>query len=627
MTDVTEQRAVASRVLQPALHQLAVLVAAPATVLSAPDGQLAGGVQGWYVADVRRLARLEVSVAGSDLELVRAETDDAGRHRFGYVARGLGDPIPDPTVFLDRVRELRAGELRETLSLTSTAQRPVDVEVHLDAQPDDTPVARVKTGAAEPSGAPRRRSWRLRLERGETRSVTERFEAEAATGFETAGWKPEIAVEADDPDLERTVRQAVGDLAGLMLREGEDRFPAAGSPWFLTLFGRDSLWTARLLAPFDPDLVLSTLRVLARRQGERDDPATEEEPGRILHEVRSPDLDHSLPPLYYGSIDATSLFVCALADADDWGADADQVRSLLPAARRCLSWQLSASAGSGWLRYVDRSGRGLANQGWKDSEDSVQYADGRLAQAPIALCEVQAYAYEAAVRGAALLARYGEPEVHGLEAWAGDLRERFNDRFWVGHVAIALDRDDRPVDSVTSNMGHVLGTGILDADRARQIARLLAGPELASGHGVRTLTSHSPRYSPLSYHGGSVWPHDTAIAVRGLAAEGLHEEAGRLARDLLGTAPAFAHRLPELFGGDTPPSAYPAACRPQAWAAAAPLAVLAAAAGLRAGRDGPVVADRVDPVLGAYTLSGLRHGERRLRLEVARDGRVILTSR
>ena len=177
-------------------------------------------------------------------------------------------------------------------------------------------------------------------------------------------------------------------LAGLLLDDAGDRFLAAGSPWFLTLFGRDSLWAARMLAPLDPGLVLSTLRVLARRQGSVDDPSTEEQPGKILHEVREQVLDlgeQRLPPLYYGTVDATPLFVCALADAAAWGADRDEVRALLPAARACLEWVLEQSAATGWLAYVDHTGEGLSNQGWKDSHDGIQFADGRLAQAPISL--------------------------------------------------------------------------------------------------------------------------------------------------------------------------------------------------------------------------------------------------
>jgi glycogen debranching enzyme len=392
-----------------------------------------------------------------------------------------------------------------------------------------------------------------------------------------------------------------------------------------------------MLVPFDSGLALSTLRVLARRQGTRDDDATEEQPGKILHEVRSDDPaagGYFLPTLYYGTVDATPLFVATLADAADWGADRTEVRALLPAARRCLTWLMEQSADSGWIRYVDSTGHGLANQGWKDSHDSVQFADGRLAEPPIALCEVQAYAYEAAVRGAALLAAHDAEPVPGLEAWAADLRERFAKEFWVdspegGHVAIALDRDGAPVDSVTSNMGHLLGTGLLGEEATERVVRLLADPRMDSGFGLRTLASDSPRYSRLSYHGGTVWPHDTTIAVRGLAAEGRHDQAGRLAHGLFRAAEGFGHRLPELYGGDSAadlalPSAYPAACRPQGWAAAASLAALVAVSGVRLDAAAGVVRHpvRTSPALGAFTLRGLRAGEERLDVHVDHDGLV-----
>ncbi|ROR90180.1 glycogen debranching enzyme [Nocardioides aurantiacus] len=663
-------------------------MAAPGLVLAEPDGCLrarpGGGVAGWYVADVRLLRRLELGVDGSDLELVRADATGTRHHEFVHVARGLGDQQPDPTVVLRHVRDLAPDTLTERVHVRSTARAPVRVVLHLDVEADLAPVHAVKQGgrpdavapATDGDGALRwaargrevrlvaagasvevaergaRLTWTLDLEPGRHAEVEVRAHAEGPVRFASGaaeaggGWADRVGVTAPDPRLARLVGRSLGDLDGLLLRDGSgddhaaadhtggDRFLAAGSPWFLTLFGRDSLWAARLLLPVDVDLALSTLRVLARRQGEREDPATEEQPGKILHEVRDPELEHLLPPLYYGTVDATPLFVCLLADAARWGADPDQVRALLPAARRCLEWQLAQSRETGWLRYVDESGSGLSNQGWKDSHDSVQFADGRLADAPIALCEVQAYAHEAAVAGAALLAAYDEPEVPGLAAWAEDLRTRFRRDFWVetpdgGHVAIALDRDGTRVDAVTSNVGHLLGTGVLDADQSARVAALLVG-ELRSGFGVHTLTPRSPRFSELSYHGGSVWPHDTAIAVRGLAAEGHHVEAALLAAELVDAAEGFDHRLPELYAGDTAdavpaPAAYPAACRPQAWSAAGAVAALVAATGVRPdGHGGVEVPARVGTSLGPFGLTGLRVAGRDLGVAVDADGRVVV---
>jgi glycogen debranching enzyme len=389
--------------------------------------------------------------------------------------------------------------------------------------------------------------------------------------------------------------------------------------------------------PFGTDLALSTLRTLARRQGVGTDPDSEEQPGKILHEVRNTTLQiggMSLPPVYYGTIDATPLWVCTLVDAWRWGAGADEVAALLPAARRCLEWLVAQSAQSGWLRYVDRSGTGLANQGWKDSVDSVQYADGRLADPPIALCEVQAYAYEAATGGALLLEAFGEAPVDGLAAWAEDLRARFREAFWVstpegGHVAIALDGAGRRVDSVTSNIGHLLGTGILTEDQVARCVEVLAADDLSSGFGLRTLTARSPRYSRLSYHGGTVWPHDTAVAVRGLAREGRVAEAAALTAGIVRAAESVAYRLPELYGGDAAvdvafPTSYPASCRPQAWAAAAPLACLVAATGLAVDVPAGAVSHppTTSPVLGPFTVRGVRAGDRTLTVSVDEAGLV-----
>lgn len=674
MTDVTQQPVQASsgpgqpRDLQPLLHDLATSVAAPALVLGTPDGQVDSSdrpVAGWYADDVRLLRRVVLTVEHSPLELVRHDVAAPARHTFSYVARGLGDVQPDPTVRVERERLLDATVLQERVVVTSAAQQPVDVVVHVDLAADLAPMPQVKQGArpeavtptldatgarwegprsgvvVEAAGAEvgahdggARLTWRLRLGRGQAAQVVWAARSTGTARYERGRLDlGRVVAEAPDPRLPSLLRRSLDDLAALALREGDDTFLAAGSPWFLTLFGRDSLWAARLLLPLDHDLALSTLRVLAARQGVVDDPETEEQPGKILHEVRSPGLGHSLPPVYYGTVDATPLFVCLLADAAAWGADPDQVRSLLPAARRALEWQLAQSAATGWLRYVDSTGRGLANQGWKDSHDSVQHADGRLADAPIALCEVQAYAHEAAVRGGALLAAYGEEPVAGLEEWAADLRERFDREFWVdtpdgGHVAIALDRDGRPVDSVTSNVGHLLGTGILAPGRAERLAEVLVA-ELRSGFGVHTLTPRSPRFSPLSYHGGSVWPHDTAIAVRGLAAEGYAAEAALLAGEVVDAADAFDLRLPELFAGDRAddvrvPAAYPAACRPQAWSAAGAVAALVAASGVRVEDGAPAVPGRTGTALGPFRLHGLRVGDRGFGVEVASDGSVRL---
>ena len=672
------------RRLQPLLHDLASSVCAPALLLGGRDGQVRpGGVGGWYVDDVRMLDRILLSVDGSDLDTVRVSASDAFRHEFGYVARSLGDPGSDPTVFLDRTRVVGAGEVEETVVVTSVAAEPVDVVVHLELAGDLAAMATVRHGDSTTPVTPEARdgvlrwddgrascqvrptpgpdavdidadgrarlTWRAGIGRGDGLEIRCRMVADSDPLFAPGGtppWSAETGVRASDWRLGRLVRQSLGDLAGLLLRDRDadgaptDQFLAAGSPWYLTLFGRDSLWAARMLTPFAPELALSTLRTLARRQGRVEDHDTEEQPGKILHEVRNAQLDMgemSLPPLYYGTVDATPLFVATLADAWEWGADERAVADLLPAVRGCLTWIMEQSRETGWLRYIDHTGRGLANQGWKDSTDAVQFADGRLASPPIALCEVQGYAYEAAVRGAALLAAFAEPEVDGLAAWAADLRARFAKEFWVddgdgGYPAIALDGRGARVDSATSNMGHLLGTGILDPEQAERVRRRLEAPDMSSGFGLRTLTADSPGFSRLSYHLGSVWPHDTAVVVLGLGREGHSDTAAGLGAALVDAAEGFGFRLPELFGGEQAgqvpaPSDYPASCRPQAWSAAAPLACLVAATGVRVDAPARTVTHprRVSDRLGAFRLDGLRAGDRRFTVEVDADGLVAVS--
>ncbi|NLE71866.1 MAG: amylo-alpha-1,6-glucosidase, partial [Actinomycetales bacterium] len=371
----------------------------------------------------------------------------------------------------------------------------------------------------------------------------------------------------------------------------DDDVVAAGAPWFMALFGRDSLLTSWMAVPFAPSLAIGTLRTLARLQGRRDDPMTEEEPGKILHEVRL-GMDHDLAlggsSVYFGSIDATPLFVVLVDRALRWGAPAGTIAPLLPAVDAALEWMTTHGDrdGDGFLEYQRRTDRGLVNQGWKDSYDSIAFPDGTFAVPPIALAEVQGYAY-AAYRARAHLADVLE-EGRGADEWrrrAADLQRTFDDAFWLpdrGWYALALDRDKRPVDALASNMGHCLWSGIVPPHRAPQVADALLSPEMFTGFGIRTLGSGSAAYNPVSYHNGSVWPHDTTLAVSGLARYGCTEQAERVLEALLRAARAFRGRLPELFCGfdaaDKPvPVPYPTSCSPQAWAAAAPYELLRAA--------------------------------------------------
>ncbi|WP_326560334.1 amylo-alpha-1,6-glucosidase [Micromonospora sp. NBC_01796] len=462
---------------------------------------------------------------------------------------------------------------------------------------------------------------------------------------EPAWSRPEVR--ADDRRLTRLLDRSLDDLRGLRLAEADapqDVFLGAGVPWFLTLFGRDSLWAARMMLPLGTDLAASTLRVLARRQGTKIDPNSGEAPGKIMHELRRDEFTVAgnglhLPAAYYGTVDATMLWVNLLHDAWRWGLADNEVADLLPALEASLGWLAdhADADGDGFVEYVDTSGRGLANQGWKDSFDSVRFRDGSLAHAPIALAEVQGYAYQAATQGAALLAAFGRPGAQRWLDYAGRLAERFRNQFWVDgpdgpYPALALDRDKRPVDALTSNIGHLLGTGLLTAAESTQVAEAIAGPGLAGGFGLRTMSATDGGFSPLSYHCGSIWSHDTAIVIAGLAREGFTAPAAQLAEGLLSAAEAFDYRLPELFSGDDRatlgrPAPYPAACQPQAWSAAAAVVLLQAAVGLYP--DVPAGTVRLRPLhgapLGAVSAQRLRVAGAPVDVSVDRDGVATVT--
>lgn len=677
---------------QPLLHDLTVCLAAPTTVLGGPDGQIRPvGAQGAFHADVRVVSRLEVRVGGHEPEAVSDGPAGPGGHDFVALLRQLGDDGPDPTVRLDRHREVTPGRVTERLRLSSTAVSSVSTDVELILAADFAVVEEVKQGqgraASPPSlhgGAVR---WvgpgpvvstelvggtpapRIVVEDGAailrwTVTVAPRDEVELTVDVvitDDGGvvvpapptpWWPTLQVRADDRRLAPLLAQSLADLHGLRMatREHPDEvFVAAGSPWYLTLFGRDSLWAARMMLPLGTTLAAGTLRTLAARQGTRYDPLTQEEPGKILHELRRADVGDAsvgmLPAQYYGTVDATPLWVLLLHDAWRWGLPAAEVVPLLDHLVRALDWVLGDGDpdGDGFSEYVDDSGTGLANQGWKDSGDSVRFADGRLATPPIALCEVQGYAYAAAGAGADLLAAFGRDGARYTE-WAEALRVRFRERFWVSvdgvrYPAMALDggaseeSEKRRVDALTSNIGHLLGTGLLDGHETSRVVALLTGPDMDSGYGLRTMSAGSGGYSPLSYHCGSVWPHDTAIVVDGLARAGHADAAASLVDGVLEAASGFGYRLPELYSGEPRagllrPVPYPAACRPQAWSAAASAAMLTAVLGLRA--DVPAGTLSVRPArpspVGRLRVEGLRIGAETVTVEVDASGDVLEVS-
>jgi glycogen debranching enzyme len=395
-------------------------------------------------------------------------------------------------------------------------------------------------------------------------------------------------VDSDISGLSPAIARAADDLGALRIFDPEHPgrpVIAAGAPWYMTLFGRDSILTSYMSLFFDPDLGLSVAETLARLQGTKLDPATEEEPGRILHEVRfasTASLALGSGEIYYGTADATPLFVMLVGELLRWGTPIERLHPLLPAVEAALTWMTDHgdADGDGYVEYSRQTAAGLLNQGWKDSGDGVSYADGRLPDGPVALCEVQAYCY-AAWHAAAQLAQADGDTALATDRLqrAKELRVAFNRDFWMPDTqtfAIGLDGDKGHIDSITSNPGHCLWAGIVDDDKARGVVASLTSPEMFSGWGIRTLSTAMARYNPVSYHNGSIWPHDTAICAAGMRRYGFQDEASRVAIALLAAAGATDDRLPELFSGlsidDFPtPVAYPTSCSPQAWASAAPL--------------------------------------------------------
>src|SRR3989454_2186510 len=418
-------------------------------------------------------------------------------------------------------------------------------------------------------------------------------------------------LETDNDVLRHTYRQSLIDLAALRFRPLKTlsySLPAAGLPWFMALFGRDSLITAYQALPFQPHLARTTLEALTAWQAKVRDDFRDAEPGKILHELRLGELtvlgERPHSP-YFGTHDATPLFLILLDEYERWAGDRDFVRSLQPAAMKALEWieQYGDRDGDGYLEYETRSKEGLANQCWKDSWNSILFKDGTVAKGPIATCEIQGYAYDARVR-MARLARdvWDDPQLAGrLESAALELRERFNRDYWIearGQYALALDGEKRQVDAMSSNVGHLLWSGIVPEDRAALMVTRLMSPEMFTGWGIRTMSANDVGYNPIEYHNGTVWPHDTAFVAEGMRRYRHREQASHLALMLIQAAGAFEYRLPEVFAGFSgdetgAPVEYPTASRPQAWAAGAPLLALRTALGLDV-VDGML---RIDPHL------------------------------
>jgi glycogen debranching enzyme len=452
-------------------------------------------------------------------------------------------------------------------------------------------------------------------------------------------------VECDWESLKSTYRRSLVDLAALRYSPpiaGGSALPAAGLPWFMTMFGRDSIFTSLQALPFTPELAATTLQALGDWQGTRRDDFRDEDPGRILHEMRYGELtafEERPHSPYYGTADATPLYVVLLDEYERWTGDTKLVRYLEQEARRALNWidEYADLLGNGYVAYKRRNEKtGLENQCWKDSWDSISYRDGRIPGFPRATCELQGYAYDAKLRGARLARAIWKDEAYAdrLEREAADLKRRFNRDFWVedgGYFALALDPDGNQVDALTSNNGHLLWSGIVDKSKAKSVARNLLGRRLFSGWGVRTLAEGEGRYNPIGYHVGTVWPFDNSFIAWGLRRYGFKEEAARVAAGILDAAEFFEGRLPEAFGGyersvTRYPVQYPTACSPQAWSTGTPLLLLRTMLGLEPVGDHLIVDPALPTGIGHLELLDIpgRWGRvdafGRGRVEVARDG-------
>lgn len=666
------------------------LVEGPSFSLSGRSGDMDRDLpHGLFVFDTRVLSYWQLELDGHHVEPLAVDVPAPfAAHFVGHGAPSEGHA--DADVALHRHRHIGRG-MRERLVLVNHGLVPVEMQVELRCDVDFAGLFEVKEG--RPRERPRRVEvvagremsfvrdqatgldrvslraqgspvvedgmfrWTVQLDPGSAwetclelsvelggKPVPPRFtctggDAEAVPTVRLEQWQAKLPrLRTDHAALQAAYDQTAEDLGALRIFDPDHpdlAIVAAGAPWFMTVFGRDSLITAWMTMIADSSLAHGVLATLARFQGEDVDDRTEEEPGKILHEMRfgsTTGLALGGGDVYYGSIDATPLFVMLLGELRRWEPDDRLVDQLLPHADRALRWieEFGDRDGDGYVEYERRSSEGLVNQGWKDSWDAIRFADGRLAEGPIALCEVQAYVYGAFIARARLAQEQGDPD--GATRWAeaaDRLKRRFNEDYWLedkGWFALALDGDKRPVDALASNIGHCLWTGIIDRDRAESVAEHLVSPGMYSGFGVRTLSSTMAAFNPLSYHNGSVWPHDTALCASGLARYGFVDAAERVIAAQLDVAGRLGGRLPELFAGFgrediAVPVPYPTSCSPQAWASAAPLLWLRTMLRLMpsAPRSTAWIHPHVPESVGLLEVRDVRVGEHRLSVRVEGD--------
>ncbi|CAN7504413.1 amylo-alpha-1,6-glucosidase [Phenylobacterium sp. LjRoot164] len=627
---------------------------------------------GLFLNDTRYLSRWVLTINGQRPTLL--SVDDTAYYRVQhFLALATGAVYIDSHLSVVRQRCISEG-FQERLVLANHGREPVELKVRIDVGADFADLFEVKDKLAKKGELSRRveganivLGYRREAFQRET-VVTCSVAAETdESGFEFSVrldgqsiWQADFTVSAERrhetpvaapdgqsvadggmrPDLTESLRQWLGaapklsttwepleriyqrsltDLAALRFRAPIilASMPAAGLPWFMTIFGRDSLITSFQCLPFLPELAATTLRTLAMLQSRSDDPFRDAEPGKIPHELRFgertafEDTPHSP---YYGTADATPLFLILLEEYARWTGDVELVRSLEGEARAALAWidEYGDRDNDGYVEYERRNPDGLENQCWKDSGDSIAFADGTLAETPRATCELQGYVYDAKRRMARLARElWNDPSLADeLEAQAGDLKRRFNEDFWLpeqGFFALGLDRAKRKIDSLTSNIGHLLWSGIADEEKARSCVAHLMDDALFSGWGVRTMAKSAGSYNPIGYHVGTVWPHDNSLIVWGLRRYGYDAEAMRIGYAMLEAAQLFNCRLPEAFAGyareaTSYPVEYPTACSPQAWASGTPLLLIRAMLGLEAMNGQLIVNPAVPGPIGRLEL-------------------------
>ncbi len=445
-------------------------------------------------------------------------------------------------------------------------------------------------------------------------------------------------IQTDNDVFDTLIQTAVGDFHALQIPDGDQHIIAAGIPWFATIFGRDSIIAAYQSLSLNPQLAIDTLRVLARYQGKEYDDWRDEEPGKILHEYRDGEMTRSgeMPfGPYYGSVDATPLFLILLSETFNWTSDEQLVEELLPNAYAALQWidKYGDLDDDGFVEYLRRSPKGLVNQGWKDSWDANMHRDGSVAKPPIALCEVQGYVYDAKFRMSALLRTFGDTKTaERLKREASELARRFDRAFWVptrGFYAMALDAEKKPLEVISSNPGQLLFTRIINRDRARVVSNRLMRPDMFSGWGWRTMSQDERVFNPLSYHRGSVWPHDNSLIAHGMAVNDMREGALQVLTSLYQAATDFRdYRLPELFCGVQrreydEPVHYPVSCSPQAWASGAMFLILSSVLGMHPSaprKELNIVNPQLPDWLDHLFIRNMRVGRSRVGLDFSRRG-------